>query len=179
VNGNGGNYTSREDAEKLLQQTRESLDKKNNETKPGSKKKPSAGKIIRRVVYGLVITALIAMLAQVWIARINGKVPNLFGYQLYVVETGSMIPNIPIGSTIIVRALKPDEVLKVGDVITYSHATAAITHRIIEILTGDDQIVRYQTKGDNPENSADPWQVDRKDIRGIVIWHFVWPWVGK
>lgn len=179
MNDKGDNYTSREDVEKLLQQTRECLDKKKNDIAPGRKMKPSIGKIVRRIVYGLVITALVAMLAKVWIARIYGQVPNLFGYQLYVVETGSMIPNIPIGSTIIVRTLRSDEILNVGDIITYSHASSAITHRIIEIITGEDQIIKYQTKGDNPENSKDPWLVVREDIRGIVIWHFVWPWAGK
>ena len=176
---NSDRYTSREDVEKLLQMTRDSLVKKPTKAEPGVKKKRNWGKTIRRIVYGLMIAALLFMLGKVWIARINGQVPSLFGYQMYVVETGSMIPTIPIGSNILVRELGPEDTLKVGDIVTYSHNTSAITHRITELVTGEDSIVRYQTQGDNPDNSADPWLVPREDVRGIVIRSFIWPWAGK
>ena len=35
------------------------------------------------------------------------------------------------------------------------------------LLVGDDGVTRYQTKGDNPDNSNDPWLVEREDIRGM------------
>lgn len=176
---NSERYTSREDVENLLQMTRDSLVKKPKSSQPGVKKKRRVGKIIRNVLFGLVLAALLFMLAKVWIARINGEVASLFGYQMYVVETGSMIPTIPIGSNILVRELGPDDTLKVGDIVTYSKNTSAITHRITELVTGEDGILRYQTQGDNPDNSPDPWLVSREDIRGIVIQSFIWPWARQ
>jgi signal peptidase len=119
------------------------------------------------------------MLGKVWIAKINGQVPDLFGYQIYVVETGSMIPTLPIGSTLIVKELRQGDELKAGDIITYSHASAAITHRVTGLVIDEDGVTRYQTQGDNPDNSADPWLVSREDVRGVVIWHFSWPWIQK
>lgn len=172
-------YSSREDIEKLLQSTRDSLVKKRPDIIPGEKKKRNTGKIIRRVLYGLVIAALLFTLGKVWQARIKGEVPSLFGYQLYVVETGSMIPTLPIGSNIAVRELRAEDSLEVGDIITYSRGNSAITHRITELVRGEDDIVRYQTQGDNPDNSPDPWLVSREDIRGIVVWHFAWPWARQ
>jgi signal peptidase len=172
-------YTSREEVEELLRKTREIVGSKLQGSSSSLKKKLSAGKLARRIVYGLVVVSLLAMLGKVWIARINGQVPDLFGYQMYVVETGSMIPTLPIGSTLIVRELRQDEELKAGDIITYSHESAAITHRITDLVVGVDGVTRYQTQGDNPDNSADPWLVNEEDVRGIVLWHFLWPWAGK
>lgn len=172
-------YTSRDEVEELLRTTREIINVKLNGPGPAAKKKRPAGKILRRIAYGLIIAVLLGMLGKVWIAKINGQVPDLFGYQLYVVETGSMIPTIPIGSTLIVRGLRQGEELKAGDIVTYSHASAAITHRITGLVIGEDGVTRYQTQGDNPDNSADPWLVSREDVRGIVIQHFIMPWAGK
>ena len=90
-----------------------------------------------------------------------------------------MIPTIPIGSTIVVRELSKQDAPSVGDVITYSHETAVITHRITDLVAGKDGVVRYQTKGDNPDNSADPWLVERENIRGIVVWHFSFSLFGQ
>ena len=172
-------YTSRDDVEKLLKETREIVSAKQNGPDPAAKKKFPTGKTLRRIAYGLVIVILLGMLGKVWIAKIKGQVPDLFGYQMYVVETGSMIPTLPIGSTLIVRGLRQHDELKAGDIITYSHASAAITHRITGLVAGEDGVTRYQTQGDNPDNSADPWLVSLEDVRGIVIWHFSWPWAGK
>ncbi len=166
-------YTSREEVEQLLMQTQEG-EKSGKGRGKHEKKKWSVGKIIRRSLYGLVILALLAMLGKVWIDRVNGNVPSLFGYQVYVVETGSMIPTLPVGSTILVRQLGEDELPQVGDVVTYNHLSVAVTHRIVATVVGDDGVTRYQTKGDNPENSTDPWLVERSEIRGVMIWHFAW-----
>ncbi len=164
-------YTSREEAEALLKQTldgTESHKNKRKDEKPGNKR----ARIFRRIVYILLIIALLAMLGKVWIQKLNNEDPSLFGFQIYVVETGSMVPTLPIGTNILVRQLRDSDELKAGDIVTYTHNGSAVTHRIIEVVTGEDGVTRYQTKGDNPDNSADPWMVERGDIRGIVIWHF-------
>ncbi|HPF88011.1 MAG TPA: signal peptidase I [Candidatus Limiplasma sp.] len=164
-------YTTREEVEALLQQTLDSAGNKNEKAhSAGTAKKKS--RIIVRVIYILLIAAMLAMLGKVWYQKLNDEIPSLFGYQIYVVETGSMIPTLPIGTNILVRQLTEDTELSVGDIITYTHGTAAVTHRIVEIVVGDDGVTRYQTKGDNPDNSMDPWLVEREDVHGVVIWHF-------
>lgn len=164
-------YTSREETEALLRQTLEGRDSKVEKTdgkKPVSKRR----RLIHRIIYALIILAMLAMLGKVWYQKLNNETPSLFGFQLYTVETGSMVPTLPIGTNILVRELRDGDQPKVGDVVTYSHGNSAVTHRIVELVFGDDGITRYQTKGDNPDNSLDPWLVEREDIRGIMIWHF-------
>ena len=174
-----GLYATREEVEELLLKTRELADNKGRKPSNTVKKKTPAKKIVGRLVYGLLLLSLALMLGKIWMDRMNGRAPSLFGYQSYVVETGSMIPTLPIGSTILVRELKPGELPAVGDIITYSRESAAITHRITHEVTGEDGVTRYQTQGDNPDNSADPWLVSLSDIRGIVIWHVTLPWAGR
>jgi len=163
-------YTSREEVELLLKQTRES-DEKEDQKRTGKKKKKSVWKIVRRTLYVLAVLVLLLTLGKIWLSRLQGETPSLFGYQVYVVQTGSMDPTLPIGSAILVKQLTDDYQLKVGDVITYNHNDSVITHRIVETVTGEDGILRYQTKGDNPENSPDPWTVAREDVRGVMVWH--------
>ena len=164
-------YTTRDEVEELLRLTRENADHKHGGD-PKAKRPLKPFTVFRRVLYGLLILAMLMMLGKVWYQKLNGQTPSLFGYQMYVVETGSMIPTLPIGSSIVVRELGPEDTLRVGDVITYNHGDAAVTHRVVEVVTGEDGVTRYHTKGDNPENSVDPWMVERADVRGVMIWHF-------
>lgn len=164
-------YTSREEVEAILKETLEGKDNRDEKDKPG-KAAVKRKKYIKRFLYILIIAAMLGMLGKVWYQKLNNETPSLFGYQIYVVETGSMIPTLPIGANILVRQLGEYDELHVGDIVTYTHNESAVTHRIVELVMGDDGVLRYQTKGDNPDNSKDPWLVERSDIRGVVIWHF-------
>ena len=176
---NHGLYTTRDEVEDLLKKTREMLDAASGTRTAEKKKKLTPGKLIRRASYILIVVFLLGMLGKVWYDKLTGQVPDLFGYQVYVVETGSMIPTIPIGSMILVRELGRGDELKASDIITYSRESAVITHRITDLVLDEEGIVRYQTQGDNPDNSADPWLVSMEQVRGRVIWHFTWPWDRK
>lgn len=164
-------YTSREQAEALLKETLEGKDNKDGKEGTG-KANAKRKKYIKRFLYILIIAAMLAMLGKVWYQKLHNEVPSMFGYQIYTVETGSMIPTLPIGANILVRQLGEYDELNVGDIITFTHGDTAVTHRIVELVMGDDGVLRYQTKGDNPDNSKDPWLVERADIRGVVVWHF-------
>lgn len=162
-------YTTREEAEALLKQTLEGKESKGSNAegqKPVNKRK----RLIHRIIYASLILAMLAMLGKVWYQKLNNETPSLFGYQIYTVETGSMVPTLSIGTNILVRQLRDGDVLKVGDIVTYTRGNSAVTHRIVELVAGDDGVTRYQTKGDNPDNSLDPWLVEREDIRGIMVW---------
>ena len=98
-----GLYATREEVEELLAKTKELADNKGRKPSNTVKKKLPARKIVGRFVYGLLLLSLALMLGKIWMDRMNGRTPSLFGYQSYVVETGSMIPTLPIGSTILVR----------------------------------------------------------------------------
>ena len=73
-------------------------------------------------------------------------VPKIFGISSYTVLTGSMEPTIPVGSLIYVKAVDPQTLIE-GDVAVFydGQSTIPVTHRVVENLTGEGQII---TKGD-------------------------------
>ena len=87
-------------------------------------------------------------------------VPGLFGFQRYVITSGSMTGTYDRGSVVFDKVV-PVSDLRVGDAITYmpppgSGPSGRITHRIVWI--GSDKFGRQvlRTKGDANE-AADPW----------------------
>lgn len=84
-------------------------------------------------------------------------VPRLMGYEIYEVVSGSMEPEIPVGSVIYVRAAQPQEV-EAGDVIAFQKDGSVITHRVEENRYVEGEFV---TKGDaNREEDMMPVAYD-------------------
>ena len=86
--------------------------------------------------------------------------PNLFGYQAYTVISGSMEPEIPVGSLVYIQPSAPEDAEENDIVAFYGAADGSmITHRVVEnnVLAGE-----LTTKGDanktkdmNPVSYAD------------------------
>lgn len=92
------------------------------------------------------------------------------------VLTGSMTPEIPVGSVVVVRPVDPGT-LHVGDVATYQVAPDKpefITHRIVKIDTSTSP-TSFTFKGD-ANRGADIKPVPAGAIRGKVWFHV--PYVG-
>lgn len=110
----------------------------------------------------------LVLLAIVFAFMIAGI--RLFGFQVYVVESGSMEPTYPVGSLIYVKSIDTNE-LRVNDAITYSNSPGVIvTHRIVDIVPDEQYptIVRYQTKGD-ANREVDSALVSANNIIGKAI----------
>jgi signal peptidase len=97
-----------------------------------------------------------ALLAVAVLAGLGLVVPALFGYERYVIVSGSMSGTYDRGALVFDEVV-PVRELRVGDVITYrpppgSGPSGLVTHRIVTI----DPDGRFRTKGDaNP--TVDPW----------------------
>jgi len=95
------------------------------------------------------------------------SVPQLFGYELYTVISGSMEPEIPVGSLVFIKATDPADA-KPEDVVAFYGArdsAAIITHRVVEnhVVTGE-----LITKGDaNQTNDMNP--VEYANFIGTVV----------
>ena len=93
-------------------------------------------------------------------------VPRAMGYQLYTVITGSMEPNVPVGSLVFVKDVDPLEVQE-KDVIAFyggKDTNAIITHRVMD---NREFMGEFITKGDaNAENDMHPVEYD--DLIGRV-----------
>jgi signal peptidase I len=94
-------------------------------------------------------------------------VPAALGYQRYVIEGGSMGASVPRGSIAYERTAPVDR-LAVGDVITYVHEGARVTHRIVSIGRKHDGQRLFRTRGD-ANATPDPWRFALPDDAQAVL----------
>ena len=122
------------------------------------KKKTPAGKVF--TVLGILIL-LVPVLAAAMLL-----VPRIAGYEEYTVATGSMEPEYPVGSLILVEEKDPGTINE-GEVITFRSAgdpEDIVTHRVVK---NDHERGQLTTKGDaNRENDFQP--VRYENVVGAV-----------
>lgn len=94
---------------------------------------------------------------------------DIFGYRVYTISSGSMEPTYEVGDVVLIKKT-PAEDLKVGDVITYEIGNITVTHRLVSITEGADNIERYTTKGDANEVNDPSFAYDR--IEGKLVYRF-------
>lgn len=99
-------------------------------------------------------------------------VPRFFGYDIFDVVSGSMEPELPVGSVVYSRPVSAPDVEQ-GDVIVFRQGDATITHRVVENRKVEGLFI---TRGDaNPVEDLDP--VPYEDLVGRVEHHI--PVVGR
>lgn len=99
-------------------------------------------------------------------------VPKLSGYQVFHIVSGSMTPEIPIGSIVYVQPTEPEDVQS-DDIIAFQFDDSVITHRVVtnHIVEGN-----FTTKGDANE-VEDERRVDYDELIGKVVRHY--PYLGE
>lgn len=113
-------------------------------------------RVVGQTVFLIVVFLLSAAIISIQVARSRGEIPNLLGFQLYVVQSGSMEPTLNVGTVILSRKPEHPESLAVNDIVTFKSLSGpVITHRIVETVTDGEGNIAYRTKGDNPRNSID------------------------
>ena len=106
-------------------------------------------KWISNITTGLLLIVFMFMLFIVISTKASGGEPQVFGYQMKTVLSGSMEPEITTGSIISVKPGGDMDRFKEGDVITfYQEKDILVTHRITEVINSGENIM-YRTKGDN------------------------------
>lgn len=118
------------------------------------KRDNKALKIIGNIGFTIFMTFMLLMIIIVGQSRITGQEPSLFGHRIYIVESGSMVPTLPIGSMIIIKETPASEIQK-NDVVTYysTNGDVKITHRIVEVKANNEG---FLTRGDanNTEDAS-------------------------
>jgi len=144
--------------------------------KPKLTKKQRIKKRINNIVSGILMILLIGVATLVVISKASGGEPQLFGYQLKTVLSGSMEPGIQTGSIIAVKLAEDKNGFKKGDVITFqAEEDILITHRITEVVKSGDSVL-YRTKGDN-NNAEDMNPVLSENVVAKYT-DFTLPYVG-
>ncbi len=113
------------------------------------------------------IFIVVMVLLLLGIGCIKSNMPNqkikLFGFSIWIIDSGSMLPTLKIGDAIIIKE-QPE--YEKGDMITYQvDEFYYVTHRIIE-KTNEG----YVTKGDF-NNIEDKGRVLPETIEGKVVFH--------
>lgn len=124
----------------------------------------------RLAVWALAAAVALTLVVMVVLPRLT------HGFAMTVL-TGSMTPDIPVGSAVLVRPVDP-ETLAIGDVATYEPAGAPegthVTHRIIAIdRRGGERVFTF--KGD-ANDVADTAPVPAEQVVGEVWFHV--PYLG-
>lgn len=89
-------------------------------------------------------------------------------FPLYMIGIGSdsMNPKISKGDAVIIKKINKNTEIKQKDIIAYNSGGRIVVHRVVNVNKSKDRIT-YTTKGD-ANNSKDPQDVKRKQIKGIV-----------
>ena len=97
-----------------------------------------------------------------------------FGWRIDTVLSGSMEPELKIGSVVITRSIPQDEIMK-GDIITFISPTdhELTSHRVSTKIDGSP--LYFETKGDANEES-DSYLVPASAVEGKVV--FSLPYIG-
>lgn len=110
-----------------------------------------------KIIFFCLKTLVILLLTLVAITLMMSNSAFLGGVRSFVVQTGSMEPEIPVGSLIYVV---PQSQYVTNEVITFKRGDMAVTHRIVGVK-GEN----FETKGDaNP--AADSSLVKKADVYG-------------
>lgn len=124
--------------------------------------------LVNIISIGIIIGAIFILFLVIMTAP--GKVPQIGGYTVLRVVTGSMAPTLETDTLIVVRKTESAEV-KEGDIISFYSSDPALegavnTHRVLSIRE-EDGIYYYTTKGD-ANNVADSYEASSVYLIGTV-----------
>ena len=137
--------------------------------KQSGEKKPSKAKRIASTVVTVFLILLLAFVIFTFVQLKTAKRPNLFGFGIYTVISGSMVPTLEVGDVIIIKKVDNESDLKKGDIITFigrgDFAGKIVTHRIISEGVEDGKIT---TCGDANYGIADK-PIEYEDVLGKYV----------
>ena len=125
----------------------------------------------------ILLILLILLVIFLFIMRITGNSPSIFGYHVFRVSSGSMEPVLVKGDVILVKTVPADEISK-NDIITYKSREGQmegemITHRVVTEPKVVEGTYYFQTQGDAEGASLDPVvsyeQVEGKYVRKVPL----------
>src|SRR3989344_5983965 len=116
-------------------------------------------KITTKIFYAIIFLIIVLLLFALFPIKGN--------YQIKIVKSGSMEPDIKVGSIVII---KPSASYTVGDVVTFGKDTKTdipTTHRIVS-SRAQEGVILFTTKGDANEDN-DTNEIKQNDVHGKVL----------
>lgn len=132
-------------------------------------------KVISNIINVILVLVLLLAAGVMVLTGINaksGKATTVLGYGFMAVQTGSMTPEYPVGSVIIIKETDPSKLSK-NDVITFysSHPQLndmIVTHRIVDVIDDGDGTYSFTTKGD-ANTINDEYPAEGEKVIGKVL----------
>ncbi len=132
---------------------------------------------ISNVIFIVLISIMAFLVFSMVQSRLSGDPPGVAGYQMYIVEGGSMSPAFDAGSLVFIKPIEA-RYINVGDVITFQSAigdNVLTTHRVVTI-NNEDERLSFITQGDANQIS-DFKPVYPENIVGQVV--YALPYAGQ
>lgn len=140
-------------------------------------KRDNSGTVVKHrkanvILWCLLILALV--LCVTVISQVLGRgYISVSGYSLFRVATGSMEPELPIGTLLITQKTEISDI-KNGEIVTFRSKQVGmlgviITHRVVGIHENMNGVVYLETKGD-ANQYADGHYVDESNLIGRVVY---------
>lgn len=133
-------------------------------------------RLLYKILSCIITIGAICMLAVSLLFAVSGsgedRPGNIFGYNAFIVLTGSMNPAFDEGSVIFVKQTSADE-LKLDDIITYmplKNEKTLLTHRIVKINESENGKRSFITRGDS-NNADDEGDIFPEAIVGKVVFY--------
>ena len=132
-------------------------------------------KVISNIINVILVLVLLLAAGVMVLTGINaksGRATTVLGYGFMAVQTGSMTPEYPVGSVIIIKETDPSKLSK-NDVITFysSHPQLndmIVTHRIVDVIDDGDGTYSFTTKGD-ANTINDEYPAEGEKVIGKVL----------
>lgn len=112
----------------------------------------------KKNIFSITISMIITTL-------IIGLISCQFSYGILVIGSGSMSGTIDMGDAIVYKKYDND-IIENNDIIMFEKDNIRIIHRVINIMSVNNQI-RYYTKGDANEKADDSY-ITNNQIKGII-----------
>ena len=129
-------------------------------------------KKIFNIISTIILIVLIIIVIFIFYTRATGNVPEIFGYHVYRVSSGSMAPALQIGDVILSHKVDPADI-HTGDIITYmgtegDYEDKLITHEVISEPTYENGHYVIHTQGILQGSSPDPPITDEQ-VKGRLV----------
>ena len=114
--------------------------------------------IVKKLLLGLLIVVFAIALISFVVVRIHGGTPEVFGYSVQRVVSGSMVPTLQVGDIILSKHVTEPSEIDVDDIVTFQGDSEfeynKVTHRVIAppMINIDGDYV-LTTKGDANERA--------------------------
>lgn len=127
-------------------------------------------RIIKTIVDIILVVFVLAFVLVVCLQRFSNNELSVFGYRMFTVVSGSMLPEYEIGDVVISKNI-PTKDIKVGDDVSYLGASGTfkgkvVTHRVVNIDKDVDGKLVFHTKG--TANLVEDPLVYENQIYGVV-----------